>query len=204
MKFYNSVGPNPHIVRIYIAEKGLDIPVVEVDLIAAENRGEEHMKRNPSGQMPALELDDGTFISEVTAICEYLEELNPTPSLVGATPAERAETRMWLRKVDLAICEPMGTGFRAGEAYGMFKDRVCIFPEQSDPAKKVGQHYLGWLNNEMEGKEFLCGDRLTLADIHLFGFLDFGMNMAAQPINPEHTNILAWYERMKARPSSSA
>ncbi len=77
MKLYNSIGPNPHVVRMFIAEKGIDIPKVEVDLMKGENRGDAHLKRNPHGQMPSLELDNGQFVSEILPICEYLEE-NPS------------------------------------------------------------------------------------------------------------------------------
>jgi len=107
MKFYNSRGPNPRMVRMFMAEKGIDIPKVEVDLLAGDNRKEPYLKVNPAGQMPALELDDGTVIAEITAICEYVDELkSDKPSLIGSTPAERAVTRMWTRRIDLNIVEP--------------------------------------------------------------------------------------------------
>src|SRR5262245_61442392 len=115
MKLFQSIGPNPRAVKIFVAEKGLDIPRVEVDLPAGENRQPPHLSRNPSGQTPTLELDDGVCLAEITAICEYLEEKKPNPPLIGSTPEERAETRMWTRRVDIRICEPMANGFRFGE-----------------------------------------------------------------------------------------
>src|SRR5215831_14090840 len=115
MKLYDSIGPNPRIVRIFMAEKGIDMDKQTVDIRAGENRQEAHLKRNPHGQMPTLGLDDGSFLSEVTAICEYLEEKHPSPALIGSTPEERAECRMWTRRVDLNICEPAANGFRFGE-----------------------------------------------------------------------------------------
>jgi len=90
MKFYDSVGPNPRIVRMFMAEKGIDIPKQTVDLRGGENRQEPHLKRNPMGQMPTLELDDGSYLAEITAICEYLEEKNPKPAMIGSTAEERA------------------------------------------------------------------------------------------------------------------
>ena len=105
MKFYDSVGPNPRIVRMFMAEKGIEMPKQAIDLRKGENREAEHLKRNPHGQMPALELDDGSYLSEITAICEYLEEKKPSPPMIGSTPEERAECRMWTRRVDLNICE---------------------------------------------------------------------------------------------------
>src|SRR3982074_1386340 len=99
MKLYDSIGPNPRIVRMFMAEKGIEIPKQTVDLRGGENRQPEHLKRNPHGQMPALELDDGNYLSEITAICEYLADKNPKPPMIGGTAEERAECRMWTRRV---------------------------------------------------------------------------------------------------------
>ncbi len=203
MKLYNSIGPNPHVVRMFIAEKGLSIPTEQVDLMAGENRKAEHLKRNPHGQMPALELDDGSFVCEILAICEYLEDTNPNPPLVGTTPEEKAETRMWTRRIDLNICEPLANGFRYGEGQGFFKDRVLTVPEASAGLKKVAQDRIRWLDGQMAGKEFVCGARFTLADILLYGFLAFGIGVG-QPFDPANTNVAAWFERVKARPSAKA
>ena len=93
MKLYNSIGPNPRVVRVFAAEKGLEIPLVEVDLMAAENRREPYLQKNAAGQLPALELDNGHCITEITAICEYLEDTHPAPPLIGSTPEEKAEAR---------------------------------------------------------------------------------------------------------------
>ena len=100
MKLYNSIGPNPHVVRMFLAELGLELETVEIDLMAGENRQEEYLKRNPSGQMPALELDDGSYLAEITAICEYLDEAYPDPSLSPSDPSERAQMRLWAKAVD--------------------------------------------------------------------------------------------------------
>src|SRR5215472_15434255 len=132
MKFYNSIGPNPHVVRMFMAEKGIKLPVTEIDLMKGDNRKEPYLAKNAHGQMPALELDDGSTVCEITAICEYLEDTNPNPPLIGKTPAERAETRMWTRRVDLNICEPMANGFRFSEGLPLFKDRIVTAPEAAD------------------------------------------------------------------------
>ena len=203
MKFYNSMGPNPHVVRMFAAEKGISLDTVEVDLMAGENREDAHMSRNPSGQLPALELDDGSYISEITAICEYLEEKNEGPALMGSTAEERAQTRMWTRKIDLNICEPMATGFRAVEGKPIFEKRIPLVPSGADELKASGQHYLGWLNDQMEGKDYICGDRFSYADIHAFCFLAF-LGVVGQPLNAEHKNLAAWQERVGARDSASA
>src|SRR3974377_1824000 len=98
MKFYNSVGPNPRVVRVFMAEKGIYLPNVEIDLMRGDNRKEPYLKKNPHGQMPALELDDGSTICEITAICEYLEDIHPKPALIGSTPQDKAEARMGARR----------------------------------------------------------------------------------------------------------
>jgi glutathione S-transferase len=203
MRFYNSIGPNPRVVKMFMAEKAIDIPRVEVDLRAGENRQDAHLARNPSGQMPTLELDDGSYLAEVTAICEYLEELHPTPPLIGATPQERAMTRMWTRRVDLYIVEPMLTGFRSSQGFNFFKDRMRLLPQAADDLKALAQEKLTWLDGLIAGREFIAGPRFTLADILLFCTMDFAATVG-QPLNPANANIAAWFERVKVRPSAAA
>ena len=106
MKLYTSIGPNPRVVAMFIAERGIDLPVQEVDIMAGENLGDDFRKLNPSAQSPCLQLDDGSVIAEVTVICSYLDEVTDGPSLIGATPEERAETRMWNRRFDTHILNP--------------------------------------------------------------------------------------------------
>ena len=204
MKFYNSRGPNPRMVRMFMAEKGIDIPKVEVDLLAAENRREPYIKLNPAGQMPALELDDGTVIAEITAICEYLDEIKKdTPSLIGDTPAERANTRMWTRRIDLNIIEPAANGFRFSDGLKMFESRIRCIPEAADGLKATARDKLAWLDGLMGSKSFVGGNKISMADILLFPFVDFMANVK-QPLDPANKNLTAWFGRMKARPSAAA
>ena len=203
MKLYNSIGPNPHVVRMFIAELGLDIETIEMDLMAGENRQEEHLKRNPSGQSPTLELEDGSFLSEITAICEYLDEKQGNTDLMGKTPEERALTRMWTRRVDLQIIEPLTTGFRYSEGLELFKTRMQTIPEAADGLKSIAQEKLAWLDAEMEGKDYICGDRFSLADIMLFCFITFGATVG-QSVSEENTNLTSWYDRVKERSSTAA
>ena len=149
MKLYDSVGPNPRIVRMFMAEKGIDMPKQTVDLRKGENREAEHLKRNPHGQMPALELDDGNYFSEIIPICEYLEEKNPKPAMIGTTPEERAECRMWARRVDLNICEHLANGFRFGEGLKFFEKRIPCAPEASPGLKMIAANRLQWLDGQM-------------------------------------------------------
>jgi glutathione S-transferase len=205
MKFYNSVGPNPHMVRMFMAEKGLSISQIEIDLRGGENRAAPYADTvNIAGQTPALALDDGTMITEITVICEYLEELHPTPVLIGSTPKERAETRMWTRRLDLNICEPMTNAFRAAEGRPMFETRMkLVGAEGAAELKAIAKDRLLWLDGCMAGRTFVCGDRFSLADVHLFAFLAFGAAVG-QPLPAEAAWIQSWFERVKARPSASA
>ncbi len=203
MKFYNSMGPNPHVVRMFAAERGIELDKVEVDLMAGENRQGAYLEKNPAGQLPALELDDGSVISEITAICEYLDEASAGERLLGETPEARARGRMWTRRVDLGICEPLANGFRFAEGLELFKSRMMVRPEAAEGLKAIAQAKLSWLDGQLAGQEFIGGERLGLADILLFCFLAFGANVG-QPLNPENKNVAAWFERMQARPSAAA
>lgn len=203
MKFYNSLGPNPRVVRMFMAEKGIKIPFEEIDIMKGDNRREPYLSRNTTGQMPALELDSGDCVTEITAICEYLEDIHPNPPMIGSNPEQKAECRKWTRRIDLNICEPLAYGFRFSEGLPLFKDRILTVPEAADGLKRMAQDKLKWLNGEMAGKEFVCGKRFTLADILLYCFLDFG-GQVGQPINPEFTNIASWFKRVAERPSVKA
>lgn len=203
MKFYNSVGPNPRVVRMFMAEKGITISTQEVDLMKGENRQADHLKRNPHGQMPALELDNGHFISEILAICEYLEDTHPKPALIGSNAEERAETRMWTRRIDLNVCEPMANGFRFSQGLPLFQNRIVTVPEAAPGLKKIAQDRLKWLDGQLEGRDFVCGKRFSLADILLYGFIDFG-GQVGQPLDASNKKLAAWFARVKERPSANA
>jgi glutathione S-transferase len=202
MKFYNSLGPNPRCVRMFMAEKGITLPSVEINLMAADNRKPPYTDKNPGGQMPALELDNGSTLGETVAICEYLEEKHPTPALVGTTAEERAETRMWQRRIELNITEHLYNGFRYAEGLQLFKGRMHCLPEAAAGLKAIVQEKLAWLDNLMEGKQFIAGNRFTLVDIILFCALDFGAGVG-QKIDPKLKNMTAWFNRVNGRPSAA-
>ena len=203
MKLFNSMGPNPHVVRMFIAEMGIDIETIEIDLMGGENRQNSYLKKNPSGQLPALQLDDDSFLAEITVICEYLDEMNGHTDLIGTNPQERAETKMWTRRIDLQILEPLTNGFRYAEGYDLFKDRLHLIPDAANDLKAIAQERLTWLDKQLEGKEFICGDRFSLADIMFYCFLHFGSTVG-QSINQDNTNIVSLYEKIGMRESSSA
>ncbi len=203
MLLYNSVGPNPRTVRMFMAERGIELPRKEIDLMGGDNRREPYLNINPFGQLPALELDNKAIIAEITAICEYLDETFPGQRLIGATAEERAEARMWARRIDIQILEPMANGFRYAEGYKLFEHRIHTIPAAANDLKQIAQEWLTRLDKMMAGKQYLCGNRLTLGDIMLFAWLDF-FSGYGQPLNPENRNIAGWYDRMKARPSAAA
>jgi glutathione S-transferase len=203
MRLYDSIGPNPRVVRMFLAEKGLTIPVETVDLAAGENRQPPHLARNPHGQMPTLELDDGSYISETVAICEFIEEIHPAPPLIGSTAAERAEARMWRQRIDLNICQHMANGYRFAEGLKRFESRIVCVPEAAAGLKRIVADRLRWLDGQIAGKEFICGPRFTMADIVLYCWLDFG-GKVGQPFDPANGNIAAWFARVGARKSVEA
>ena len=203
MKVYDSFGPNPRALRMFLHEKGLDLPKADVDLLGAENRRAPYTDRNPGGQVPALELDDGRVLGETVAIFEYLEEKHPKPPLVGTTAEERAETRQWQRRIELKITEHLYNGFRFSEGIELFKPRMRVLPEAADGLKATARDNLAWLDGLLADRKFLVGDRFTIADVILYCALDFGRGVA-QPFDPSLKNVAAWFERVGGRPSAAA
>jgi glutathione S-transferase len=203
MKFINSFGPNPRIVRMFMLEKGITLPEEQVDILGGENRKEPYLSKNPAGQSPALELDDGQVLSETVAICEYLEEKHPKPALVGATAEERALERMWQRRVELNITESRYNGFRFAEGLELFKNRVHCIPAAAADLKKASDGWLAKLDQLIAGRDYICGKDLRVADIVLYCCLDFTKGVG-QPIDPSLKNVTAWFKRVDSRPSATA
>ncbi|MEQ8661746.1 MAG: glutathione S-transferase family protein [Gammaproteobacteria bacterium] len=201
MKLLNSLGPNPRIVRMFLLEKGLGIPFEEVDILAAENRRPPYTERNPGGQLPSLVLADGTCIAETVAICEYLEDLHPTPALIGATPLEKAEQRMWQRRIELNITENLYNAFRYSVGLEIFRERMHCLPEAAPGLTAIVQEKLAWLDGLMGRRSWICGERFTLADIILYCALDFGEGVG-QPLDSGLLNVNAWFARMMTRNSA--
>jgi glutathione S-transferase len=204
MKLFDSVGPNPRVVRIAMAEQGVSPEVVTVDIMKGENRQPAYLAMVPSGGTPALQLDDGTVLSEITAIVEYLDEQPGVTRMVGNTPEERAETRMWARRIDLYILEPMANAFRASEGRPMFASRMTLVsPEAAVELKAIAQEKLLWLDVQLQGRSFVCGDRYSMADILLLAFVEFGASVG-QPMPAAATWLPEWHKRAAARPSAAA
>lgn len=203
MRLFESIGPNPGVVKMYLHEKGLDVPRVQIDVIGGENRRAPFLAKNPAATVPALELDDGTMLTESVAICEYLEESGSPSALIGKDPQSCALTRMWVRLVTFRVCEPLTLGFRFGEGLGLFENRIRCVPEASAGFKAVARDGLHWVNAQMSGRPYVAGPTLTLADIVLYCFVEFG-SLVGQPLDPAHRTLAAWFGNMKARPSAVA
>jgi len=202
MQVYDSFGPNPRALRMFLLEKGVTLPSSPVDLLGGENRRGTYLERNPGGQVPALELDDGRVLGETVAIFEYLEEKHPTPALVGTTAEDRAEARMWQRRIELGITEHLYNGFRYAEGLALFKDRMRVLPEAADGLKAIVRDKLEWLDRLLAGKTFIAGNRFTIADIILYCALDFGRSVG-QPIPDDLPNVNAWFARVQGRASAT-
>jgi len=202
MLLYDSFGMNPRTVRFFLLEKGLDVPRHEVDILSADNRKDDYLAINPAGQTPALRLDDDSVLTETVAICEYLEELNPAPALIGTTAQERAETRMWWRRAEIQICHPMVQGFYYAEGLDLFKTRTRCLPEAAEGMKERARDGMRWIDGLIDG-DWLCNDRFTCADICLYCYIDQLMD-AGQPIPDDCDALNAWHGRVGARDAAEA
>jgi glutathione S-transferase len=202
MKIYESRNaPNPRRVRIFLAEKNIQIPNEEVDIVKAVNRGEDFRRKNPLGTVPVLELDDGTFISESVAICRYFEELHPQPSLFGSDAKQRALVEMWNRRMEFNILQPIADTFR--QRHDFFKDRIRQLPEYADVQRLNAEDGLAWLDRELAARRFIAGDQFSIADITAVVAIDFG-RVSKIGIKPEQPNLARWHAEVSARPSAKA
>ena len=202
MKLYEAAGPNSRVVRMFRLEKGLDMPRQVLVLGTGDNQTPAFLAKNPMGQLPVLETGEGACISETLAICEYLEEVHPEPCLIGRTPAERAETRMWTRRVDLNIAEPILHAFRfslAGSRRSLGRARPV--PQAAEAMRELVQTSLAWLEGQLETRTFLCGARFSLADILLYVALRHGIETGQFPVG-DRRRLAAWLTRVGERPSA--
>lgn len=203
MKLYNSAmpAPNPRRVRIFAAEKGIELPLEEVALIKREHKSDEFRKKNSLGQTPVLELDDGTTICESVSICRYLEEMHPEKPLFGRNALERAQADMWLRRVEFALMGPVGNFWRHAHPYTA--KVVKQFNEFGESNREAAASAFRWFDRELEGREFILGDYYSVADITALCTVDFaGFAGLDMPENTPHLH--AWHKRVSSRLSASA
>lgn len=197
----SSAAPNPRRVRVFLAEKGVEVPLQQVDIGTAENRKPPFLAKNPLGGLPVLELDDGTCIAESVAICRYFEELHPDPPLMGTDAADRARVEMWNRRMEMEVFNTVTGAFR--NTHDFFKGRITQIPEWGEACKAAGPKKLAWLDEVLADREFIAGDRYTIADITALCGIDFARVIGLR-VQPEQKNLTRWHEAVSARPSARA
>jgi glutathione S-transferase len=209
MKFYDcKTAPSPRRVRIYLAEKGLEVDTVQIDLANGEQFGEAFRKVNPDCTVPVLEIDDGQCISEVIAICSYLEALYPEPPMFGTTPADRAAVLMWNARVEQQGLWAMAEAFR-NSAKGLANkalpgpDNYSQIPELAERGRQRVARFLQQLDKRLGESEFVAGDFFSVADITAMVCVDFAAWIKIEkPENAE--NLRRWYSAVSGRPSAAA
>ena len=202
MKIYDFVGaPNPKRLRVYLAEKGLQIPCEQVNIVTQENRTPEFLKKNPLGGLPVLELDDGSHLTESLAIIHYLEELNPEPPMIGRTPRERARVRELERIAELGVLNSVAVYFQ--NTHPFMAGRLKQSPDAAENAKARLATTLKVLDAAIGSNKFVSGDRPSIADCTLLAALEFA-EFAQAPVEGSVKNVHRWYEDFKQRPSASA
>jgi len=195
-------APNPRRVRIFLAEKGIEVPTEQIDLGEMEHRRPEFAKLNPFRQVPVLVLDDGTVLSESMAICRYFEEIQPDPPLMGREPLEKAVIEMWQRRVELQFYLPVAYSFRhLHPAMAQFEEPQV--PEWGEVNRARAERMLDFFDGELASRRYVAGDSFSVADISLLVAVDF-MKLAKIERRPELANLGRWYDEVSCRPSASA
>jgi glutathione S-transferase len=203
MKLYNTrVAPNQRRVRIFLAEKGVSVPMVEVDLGKMEHKTPDYVAVNPLQRTPALVLDDGTVISESIAICRYFEELHPEPPLFGTGALERAMVEMWQRRLEFGLFGAVAAAFRHLHP-AMAQMEVPQVPAWGETNKPKVLEFLAFLDRHLADRDFVCGSRFTVADITGLIAIDF-MKPARIAVPDEAANVRRWHAALAARPSAAA
>jgi glutathione S-transferase len=199
--FDSTLAPNPKKLRVFLAEKNVSIPYVAVDLISGGARSPEFLQKNPLGGVPVLELDDGTSLTESLTIMEYLDELYPTPPMIGATPIERARTREVERWCELGVLGTVAQIFQ--HTSPLFAGRLTQVPAAAENARVRLANTLKVVDARIGKSPFVAGQRVSIADCTLFAALEFA-NVAQVAIDPELAQLARWYAAFKVRPSASA
>jgi len=202
MKLYDSqLAPNPRRVRIFLAEKGVEVDIVAIDIMKGEHKKPEYRAISPQALLPALELDDGAVLTETVAICRYFEELVPDPHLMGVTPLEKAQIEMWQRRMELTVFLPIGMVFRhTHPAMAALEDQCADWGESN---RSRAEKSLRWLNKELADRPFIAGDNYSIADITALVGVDFG-KLSDIHIDEDYKNLLRWHGEVSSRPSAKA
>ena len=200
MKLYFSSGPSSRIVKMFAIEKAIDLSYQEVNLVAGENRTEGYLAINPFGVVPSLELSKGEYINESIAICEYLDEIKKSPTLIGETPTQRSKQRMWQRRIELLVSENIYNAYRFSVGLEIYKERIHCMPHAANDLAMAAQKNLYIIDKLVENQTWICGDWFSLSDIILFCALDFGTTVG-QPIDTGLLNLNVWFATMMTRES---
>jgi glutathione S-transferase len=203
MKLYDGGrAPNPRRTRIFLAEKGITLPLEQVDLGALQQKSPAYKAINPLQRVPALVLDDGTVIAESIAICRYFETMQPDPALFGRSALEIARIEMWNRRLELHLLFPVSHVFR--NSHPAMKDmEVPQVPAWAEANKPRILDFLSVFNDELKGRPFAAGDRYSVADITGLVAIDF-MKPAKLGVADELANLKRWHAEVSARPSAKA
>lgn len=205
MKLYTFAGaPNPRRVHIYLAEKGIDVPFEQVDIMKRENRAHEFMSRvNAMGGLPVLELDDGFHIAESVAICRYFEAEHPDPPLFGASSRDKGIVEMWIRRIELNFMTPVGMVWVHGSPLtkSVVKQQI---PEMAEQSRTMVRSYFEFMDRHLEDHEFIAGDTFSFADIIALCTTDFAAKLNDLPHSSEQSHLSRWYRAVAERPSASA
>lgn len=202
MKIYQThTAPNPRRVRMFLAEKGISMEYVELDLAGGENLTAAMREKNVTTKVPFLELDDGTYIGESMAICRYFEETNPEPALLGTTPLQKAQVEMWQRRVEFHFLLPVGMCFQHSTGY--FKDRMTPIPAWGEESGKNAVAFLEVLEQHLTDNTYLCGEYFSAADITLLCSIDFARVVKIK-LQDSHPNLKRWYQLVSSRDSAKA
>lgn len=200
--FDGGQAPNPRRVRVFLAEKGIEVPLEPVDMGALEHRSEAVASRNPLKRLPVLELDDGTIITESVAICRYFEELHPQPPLMGRDALDRAIVEMWQRRMEMNLLLQIANVFRHAHP-AMAEWEVPQIREFSEANRPKVMETLRWLDQELADREFIAGAHYTIADITAMIAVDF-MKPARLEMPEDLENVRRWHAEVRARPSARA
>jgi glutathione S-transferase len=203
MKLYDSkTAPNPRRVRIFLAEKGIDIPLVAIDIAKHEHKADDYLAGiNQMGQVPVLELDDGSHISETMAICRYFEEIQPAPPLFGTDAKDRAMVEMWSRRVEQSLMGTVAAGFRhTNEFFAELEDQVPAWGELN---KGKAPARFDWLDSVLADRQFVAGDNYSVADITAQCGVDFARVIGLK-VGDDRPNLARWHAAISARPSAKA
>jgi len=199
-----AAAPNPRRVRVFLAEKGIVVPTVQIDLTKGEHKAPEFLQKNPSGRVPVLELDDGTCIAESIAICRYFEATQPDPNLFGRSPVELATTEMHNRQLEFELLLPVGVAWVNGPVVARMNPALKQIPEAKAQGDAAARAFYARLDGQLASRSFVAGPRFTVADITAMVVIDFATARVGLKPEANLVNLWRWHRAVSSRPSAKA